>query len=278
MRPEKKPSPSLGYILVETTDVDSTTNKSTTDFPTTDSPTTITVEVPPLEQPTPFPTQPPSPPPPGPQLSPKPEADFWAIIGRLLLFLGACVILYVALVRITDLMVSGIDPYGPEIHVHSVSFNLHNISSSQITTKGEITFNVTKPLDCSVSTYDNLEVSIFYEGNPLSMTIIEPFTQKEMNHTMVNATFPSITSPIEARISKRMASYFISNSSFEFSFDVKAIGYLWPDKWLGPGDFRSERWLTIWCPNVKVEIVTKTGLGTMAGEPLKCEVRTRHAI
>lgn len=101
----------------------------------------------------------------------------------------------------------------------------------------------------------------------------------EMNNTtMVKATFPSIISPIETRVSERMASYFISNSSFELSFDVKAKGNMWPNEWMRRGDIQSERLITFRCPNVKVEIVAKTGLGTMAGEALKCEVEGRSAI
>ncbi|KAI8553510.1 hypothetical protein RHMOL_Rhmol05G0021600 [Rhododendron molle] len=63
------------------------------------------------------------------------------------------------------------------------------------------------------------------------------------------------------------------NSSFEFSFDVKAKGRLWPYEWMGLEDSEDARWINIWCPNVKVEIVAKTRLETMAREPMKCEVK-----
>ncbi|KAG5540781.1 hypothetical protein RHGRI_020868 [Rhododendron griersonianum] len=176
------------------------------------------------------------------------------------------------------MMTHGFDPNGPEIHIQSVTFSVQNISSSHITTRGEIKFIVAKPRDCSASIYDDTVVSIFYKEKPLSMTVMEPFTQKEKNHTMVKAMFPSIVSPIDTRVSKRMALYFVHNSSFEFSFDVKAKGRLWPNKWMGPEDSDDARWINIWCPNVKVEIVAKTGLGTMAGESLKCEVKAQNRL
>ncbi|KAH7847155.1 hypothetical protein Vadar_022602 [Vaccinium darrowii] len=167
-------------------------------------------------------------------------------------------------------------PYGPEIHVHAVSFSLHNISSNHVTTKGEITFNVTNPLDCAAPLYGDIVVSIFYGEEPLSKTIMEPFTLMEMNHTTAKAMFPSKISPVKTWVSERIASYFMSNSSFEFSFNVEANGRLWPNN--TPEDMEidvSMRTISIRCPNVKVEIVTKTGEGTMIGEPLKCEVDAR---
>ncbi|KAH7847081.1 hypothetical protein Vadar_021621 [Vaccinium darrowii] len=266
MRPEKKPSPSpLGYIPVETTDdADSTTKKSSMEVPST----TITVDAAPAS----FATQRPSRPMPPPQRISKEGQQVLAGMLCLLLFVGTCVTIYYAM---DVLMKLPFQREGPEIYVNNVAFSLNILSPSQINTAGEITFNITKPRDCSVSRYDNFEVGIFYEEKSISMTIMEPFTQMEMNHTLRNAIFPSVISPIETQVSKRITSYFTSNSSFEFSFNVKAIVFMWPDNWAGPGEFSSERWIRVWCPNVKVEIVTKTGLGTMVGEPLKCEVKTR---
>ncbi|KAF7138136.1 hypothetical protein RHSIM_Rhsim07G0169200 [Rhododendron simsii] len=268
------PSPSpLGYFPVETTD------QATVGFPTANAATTITVEAPHLEPPTSFPTQPPLPQPPQSRPIAEQEPDFLSVIVGLLLLVGASVIIYKALGCLTYRMTYGFDPYGPEVRVESVSFSVQNISSCHITTEGEIKFNITRAADCAVSIYDNIVMSIFYKEKPLSMTVMEPFTQKGMNHTMVKAMFPSIVSPIDSRISKRIALYFIRNSSFEFSFDVKAKGRLWPNEWTGPENSANARTLNIWCPNVKVEIVAKTGLGTMAGgEPLKCKVQAQNRI
>ncbi|KAI8547686.1 hypothetical protein RHMOL_Rhmol07G0215500 [Rhododendron molle] len=270
------PSPSpLGYSPVKTSDIDSTANQSTVELPTVNAATTITIETPHLEpHPTSFPNLPP---PPQPQPIPEQEPDFLSVIVGLLLLVGASVIIYKALGALTYMMTYGFDPYGPEIRLESVSFSLQNISLSKITTRGEITFDITKPHDCSVSIYDDIVVSIFHKEKPLSMTVMEPFTQKEKN-TMVKAMFPSIVSPIDTRVSKRMALYLVRNSSFEFSFDVKAKGRLWPNEWMGPEDSDDARWINIWCPDVKVEIVAKTGLGTMAGEPMKCEVKAQNRL
>lgn len=268
MKPEKEPSSSRqGYIPVETTNVDSTTNKSTINISTTNSATAITIEAPSLEPPTIFQTQQPlrpSPPPKRNRLH-----DIYCIFLCLVILADILVIIYLLMMR-----ASVFDPYGPEIYIQAVSFSLHNISSAYVTTKGEITFNVTKPLDCAVPMYGDIGVSIFYEKEHLSMTIMEPFTQMEMNHTMAKALFPSKISPIETWVAKRIAWNFTSNSSFEFPFDVKATEGLWPNNGTVPEDMKTERFITIWCPNVMVEIVTKTGVGTMIGKPLKCEVET----
>ncbi|KAH7846686.1 hypothetical protein Vadar_016953 [Vaccinium darrowii] len=268
MKPEKEPSSSrLGYIPVETTNLDSTTNKSTIKIPTTNSATAITIEAPPFEPPTIVQTQRPLPPP--PPHARNQEEDIYCNIQGLLILLD-----FLFLVCLLIMRASAVDRYSPEIYIHAVSFSLHNISSAHVTTKGEITFNVTKPLDCAVLMYGDIAVSIFYEKEHLSTTIMEPFTQMEMNHTMTKALFPSKISPIETWVAKKIAWNFISSSSFEFPFDVKATGGLWPNNGTVPQDKKTERFLTILCPNVKVEIVTKTGVGTMIGEPLKCKVET----
>ncbi|KAF7138174.1 hypothetical protein RHSIM_Rhsim07G0170400 [Rhododendron simsii] len=138
-----------------------------------------------------------------------------------------------------------------------------------------VAVNVAKPPDGSVPMYGDIVVSIFYKEKPLSMTIMEPFTHKEINHTMVKVMFPSKISPVEPRDLKRMTLYFVSYSSFEFSFDVKANGRLWPNNWIGPEDTETERFISVRCPDVKVDIVTKTGVGTMTGKPLKCKVKAK---
>ncbi|KAG5541074.1 hypothetical protein RHGRI_021079 [Rhododendron griersonianum] len=144
------PSPSpLGYIPVETTDIDSSTDQSTVGFPTVNAATTITVEAPHLEPPTSFPTQPPQSQPIAEQ-----EPDFLSVIVGLLLLVGASVIIYKALGTLTYMMTYGFDPYGPEIHIESASFSVQNFSSYHITTEGEIKFNITKAADCAVSIYD----------------------------------------------------------------------------------------------------------------------------
>ncbi|KAH7847436.1 hypothetical protein Vadar_025995 [Vaccinium darrowii] len=259
MKPEKEPSSSrLGYIPVETTNVDSTTNKSTIKIPTTNSATAITIEAPrqrPLR--------------PSPPLKRNLGHDIYCIFLCLVLLADILIIIHLLVRR-----ASAVDPYDPEIYIQAVSFSLHNISLAHVTTKGEITFNVTKPLDCVVSMYGDIAVSIFYEKEHLSTMVMEPFTQMEMNHTMAKALFPSKISPIETWVSKRIASNFTLNSSFEFPFDVKATGGLWPNNGTVPEDMKTERFITIWRPNVKVEVVTKTGVGTMIGKPLKCEVET----
>ncbi|XP_058223172.1 uncharacterized protein LOC131332880 [Rhododendron vialii] len=51
----------------------------------------------------------------------------------------------------------------------------------------------------------------------------------------------------------------------EKPLSMTAKGRLWPNEWMGPEDLADAQTLNIWCPNVKVEIVAKTGLGTMAG-------------
>ncbi|KAH7846456.1 hypothetical protein Vadar_014239 [Vaccinium darrowii] len=250
MKPEKEPSPSrLGYNPVQTTTVDSTIK----------FPTIITRKAPHLEH----------------------KVDIAKLRDLVYLFLllvvlsGAlCLAIWANIAIWASLL-----PYGPEIHVHAVSFSLHNISSAHVTTKGEITFNVTNPPDCAVPLYGDFVVSIFYGQEPLSTTIMEPFTQMEMNHTMAKALFPSKISPVKTWVSERIASYFLSNSSFEFLFNVKANGRLWPNN--APEDMETERSIlaiSISCPNVKVEIVTKTGEGTMIGEPLKCEVDARDTV
>lgn len=74
-----------------------------------------------------------------------------------------------------------------------------------------------------------------------------------------------------------MASYFVSNSSFEFSLDVKVNGSCCGQttELDVPEDMETERFISVWCPDVKIEIVTKTGVGTMTGKPLKYEVEAK---
>ncbi|KAG5541105.1 hypothetical protein RHGRI_021100 [Rhododendron griersonianum] len=168
MTPEKEPSPfPLGYIYPRW-DVDSTTNKSAMKFPTSDSPTTKTVEAPHVEPPTFFPTQPPLPP---PQPIPEKEQDYLSDIVCVLLLIGVpnlCISGYERSKRHGDISIRSLRPR-----------NLYHIQL-QITTRGEITFNVKKPPDCSVPMYGDILVSIiYYNEKPLSMAIMEPFPRRK---------------------------------------------------------------------------------------------------
>lgn len=255
------------------TDHDSTTkdpvniNKSTT----IDEPTTITIDG---KNPKPINSnggqRPLSPsPPPRPRLSKEEEGILGCIIVMAML-----VVCFVK-IHIDNKEVSEYVPTAdPIIQLQAATFSIHNLSSSTITTKGEVSFIVTKPSDCTVAFYDTMVVSLFHMEKPLSIANMESFFQNESNHTMVKAIFPPTTAPLEKSESERMARDFNSSLSFEFSFDVNAKGRVWQNNWKTEDDMAEDHQMNIWCRDVKVKIMAKTRLGMMAGEPAKCKMQT----
>ncbi|KAF7144211.1 hypothetical protein RHSIM_Rhsim05G0019500 [Rhododendron simsii] len=108
--------------------------------------------------------------------------------------------------------------------------------------------------------YDHIVVSLFHSEKPLSIAITEPFFQNESNHTIVKAIFPPTNAP---RDPKGMPNSSLS-SSFEYlSFDVNSKGRLWPNINRREDFIEYSRQMYVWCPNVKVGILIKTGEGMM---------------
>ncbi|KAH7846075.1 hypothetical protein Vadar_009491 [Vaccinium darrowii] len=312
MHPKIKAAPSPSeYIPLETTADDSTTtiditeiatnNSPTTTYTTTkdaatkdpdvtnksntiDDPTTITIDTTSLEPLTSYGGEPPLPPPPSQTISNE-ENDSGVVssLSDLLLttslsdlFVTAFFVVCFGYLSILGIQISKFQrAVDPNIQVHSASLSLYNFSSSQITTEGEITFNVTKPPDCSAVFYDNLVVSLFHMEKPLSVANMESFFQNENNHTMVKAIFPRTIAPVEKPESGRTARDFNSSSTFEFSFDVNAKGRLWQNYWKSEDVMGEGRQMNVWCPDVKVKIMMETGVGRMA-EPAKCKVKTYY--
>ncbi|KAH7847002.1 hypothetical protein Vadar_020648 [Vaccinium darrowii] len=271
-------SPATTYT---TTKDPAVTNKSNT----IDDPTTITIDTTSLEPLTSYGGKPPLPPPPSQPISD--EQNYSGVVSSLLsdllltpslsdLFVTALLVVLFGYMSILLIQLSKFQQaVDPNIQVHTASLSLYNLSSSQITTEGEITFNVTKPPDCSAAFYDNLVVSLFHMEKPLSVANMESFFQNEIDHTMVKAIFPRTIAPVEKPESGRMARDFNSSSSFEFSFDVNAKGRLWQNYWKSEDVMGEGRQMNVWCPDVKVKIMMETGVGRMA-EPAKCTVKTYY--
>ncbi|KAF7143931.1 hypothetical protein RHSIM_Rhsim05G0019900 [Rhododendron simsii] len=149
----------------------------------------------------------------------------------------------------------------PNVQLKSATFSLFNLSSSlSPIIKGEIGLNFTKPQNCTIMFYDHIVVSLFHSEKPLSIAITEPFFQNESNHTIVKAIFPPTNAP---RDPKGMPNSSLS-SSFEYlSFDVNSKGRLWPNINRREDFIEYSRQMYVWCPNVKVRILIKTGVGMM---------------
>ncbi|KAF7137922.1 hypothetical protein RHSIM_Rhsim07G0169000 [Rhododendron simsii] len=157
----------------------------------------------------------------------------------------------------------------PNVQLKSATFSLFNLSSSSSPIiEGEIGLNFTKPQNCTILFYDHIVVSLFHAEKPLSIAISEPFFQNESNHTMVKAIFPPTNAP--HRDPKGMPNS--SLTSFELSFDVNAKGRLWPNIKRREDFIEYSRQMYVRCPNLKVRILMKTGVGMMEGEPAECKV------
>ncbi|KAI8547685.1 hypothetical protein RHMOL_Rhmol07G0215300 [Rhododendron molle] len=198
------------------------------------------------------------------------------VIGLLVLFVFLTTVVCLVQVSIDLIEIAEIEPAAnPQFKVNSASFSLsNNILSSSRVIKGEITFNVTKPLNCTIVFFDKIVVSLFHAERPLSIAITEPFFQNESNHTMVKAIFPPTRNAphVETRDPKGMPSG--DFNSFEYlSFDVNAKGRLWPNLETREDFIEYGRQMYVWCPDVKVRILVKTGVGMMEGEPAKCKVQ-----
>ncbi|KAF7148259.1 hypothetical protein RHSIM_Rhsim03G0020000 [Rhododendron simsii] len=149
------------------------------------------------------------------------------------------------------------DPYSPKIHVQSAFLSLNDdVSSAQISTLGEITFNVSKS-SFSTLFHNNTKVSLFYRKQLLSTTVTDSFPHdKAVREKMAKAVFPRSSTNVKRWVSDKMAKDLNSSAPVEFSFLTKAKGSLEL-----PGEERRGFDMTIWCPGVKLEFDAKTRVG-----------------
>ncbi|KAF7142999.1 hypothetical protein RHSIM_Rhsim05G0014100 [Rhododendron simsii] len=172
-------------------------------------------------------------------------------------------------------IVLGGDPYSPEIRVQTAFLSLdHNLSSSRISTAGEITFNLS--LTFFSPQFDNAtEVLVFHRKELLATTVTDTFPRDTasspcngtVREKMAKAVFPRS----ETRVSDDTAGDLSSSKPVvEFSFLANARGSLR----IPAEDERRGFNMTIRCPGVKLRFDPKTRAGMMAGEPSECKVST----
>ncbi|KAF7142986.1 hypothetical protein RHSIM_Rhsim05G0014200 [Rhododendron simsii] len=199
-----------------------------------------------------------------------------------------CVIRGIAIYAVLNLavliyaIVLGGDAYSPDIRVQTAYLSLdHDVSSSRISTAGEVTFNLS--ITFFSPSFDNAtEVSVFYRKELLSKTVTDSFPRDTacscpcdgtVRERTAKAVFPRSSVDVGTRVSDKMAGDLNSSSPVvEFSFVVNARGSL-----RKPGDPEDERRgfnMTIRCPGVKLEFDAKTRVGMMAGQPPECKVST----
>lgn len=187
-------------------------------------------------------------------------------------------VLYLA-VLIYAIFLGG-DAYSPDIRVQTASLSLdHDVSSSRISTAGEVTFNLS--ITFYAPLFDNAtEVSVFYRKELLSKTVTDTFPRDmacscpcdgTVRARISRAVFPWSSADVGTRVSEKMAGDLNSSAPVvEFSFLANARGSL-----LLPGeDERRGFNMTVQCPGVKLEFDANTMVGTMAGGPLECKVST----
>ncbi|XP_077240058.1 NDR1/HIN1-like protein 26 [Tasmannia lanceolata] len=176
--------------------------------------------------------------------------------------------IFIIIIAITFIFWLILRPTLPDFSITSASVSpINTSSSSQLTANWDLTFSVRNPNKKMNIYYDQIDASVFYGSDFISLTSLPPFYQSKENITTVRARLAADSAYIGDGVVSDIAG---ERSHGAVSFNFKVIAWV---------RFRSGAWRTrkrilkVFCDDVKIAYANATAFGTLfATPPRQCEV------
>ncbi|KAG2327350.1 hypothetical protein Bca4012_036359 [Brassica carinata] len=191
-----------------------------------------------------------------------PHPDPRAVLFRRLFIALMVFILIFGLILFIFLLV--VRPQLPTVYIDSLSVSNFNVSNNQLTGNWDLRLRFQNPNSKMSLYYDTVLCAVYYDGESLSETRLQPFDQGTKDQTPINATLSVSGTYVGGRLVDSIGKVRAEKGSVEF--DLRMISTVT----FRYGVYRRRRYVRVYCDDVAVGVPGNSSSGKMVGPEKRC--------